>query len=158
MDYYQQYHSPIGTLILVSDGKSLIGLWFKDCHPKHKQMILKSLPIFTEVKKWLDSYFHGNQLVINFPINLTGTPFQLKVWKTIQGIPYGEAVTYKDIASKVGTNSSRAVGLALSKNPVLIVIPCHRIIGSNHQLTGYAGGIKNKVWLLNWEKKNLHPA
>lgn len=154
MDYYCEYQSPIGSLFMVSDGISLTGLRFKNQFPKQKNICSKSLPIFKQVKNWLDQYFLGKAPGINFPIKPSGTEFQLKVWNAIKDIPYGQTVTYKDVATKIGIHSSRAIGMALSKNPILILVPCHRVIGTNNKLTGYAGGIQNKEWLINWEKNN----
>ena len=103
----------------------------------------------------LQEYFTGTLKNFTFPIRLTGTPFQLSVWKALSGIPYGETRTYKDIARAIGNEKAvRAVGMACNRNPIWIAVPCHRVVGSNKTLTGYAGGLSMKDALLELESKN----
>ena len=103
----------------------------------------------------LDEYFHGKRKEFDFPLEMRGTEFQKKVWMALSDIPYGETRTYKEIATAVGSpKASRAVGMANNKNPIAIVVPCHRVIGSNGKLVGYAGGLEMKTALLEIEKKN----
>ena len=105
-------------------------------------------------KKQLEEYYSGNRMIFELPMNLKGTEFQQKVWKELCKIPYGKTITYKEIARNIGNEKAvRAVGTAIGKNPIAIVIPCHRVIGSNGLLTGYAYGIDKKEQLLNLEKR-----
>lgn len=105
-------------------------------------------------KKQLEEYYSGNRMIFELPMNLKGTEFQQKVWKELCKIPYGKTITYKEIARNIGNEKAvRAVGTAIGKNPIAIVIPCHRVIGSNGSLTGYAYGIDKKEQLLNLEKR-----
>ena len=109
-----------------------------------------------KVEKELQEYFHGTRKSFNFTYEPEGTEFQKKVWKALEEIPYGETRTYKEIATNIGNpNASRAVGMANNKNPLMIVIPCHRVIGSNGKLVGYAGGLEMKKDLLEMEKRRL---
>lgn len=112
-------------------------------------------PLTDEVYKQITEYFIGRRKTFDFPYQLEGTPFQQKVWKALCAIPYGETCTYKEIAEAIGNpKASRAVGMANHKNPLLIVVPCHRVIGTNGKLIGYLGGIELKSLLLDIEKKN----
>ena len=152
------YDSPLGKLTLDGKKNKLIGLWiegqkhffenFKDKTKKNDD-----LAIFRKTEKWLDSYFNGeNPSIENLDLNPQGTDFRLKVWKILEGIAYGEVVTYGDIAKKISYDmSSQAVGGAVGHNPISIIIPCHRVVGFDGKLTGYAGGLENKVKLLELE-------
>ncbi|WP_314404826.1 methylated-DNA--[protein]-cysteine S-methyltransferase [uncultured Granulicatella sp.] len=154
--------TPLGEVRLRSDGKSLIGLWFvgqvNDAKEHSDIEIKDDLPIFGQVETWLESYFSGNQTPIIFPLQPKGTMFQERVWKILQEIPYGETMTYGDIAQRiakekgVATYSAQAVGQAVGKNPISILIPCHRVLGKNGALTGYAGGVHRKEQLLRIER------
>ena len=154
--------TPLGEVRLRSDGKSLIGLWFvgqvNDAKEHSDIEIKDDLPIFGQVETWLESYFSGNQTPIIFPLQPKGTMFQERVWKILQEIPYGETMTYGDIAQRiakekgVSTYSAQAVGQAVGKNPISILIPCHRVLGKNGALTGYAGGVHRKEQLLRIER------
>ena len=154
--------TPLGEVRLRSDGKSLIGLWFvgqvNDAKEHSDIEIKDDLPIFGQVETWLESYFSGNQTPIIFPLQPKGTMFQERVWKILQEIPYGETMTYGDIARRiakekgVATYSAQAVGQAVGKNPISILIPCHRVLGKNGALTGYAGGVHRKEQLLKIER------
>lgn len=111
---------------------------------------------FPETKQQLSAYFAGRLTEFDLPLQLRGTPFQQRVWEALQTIPYGTVLSYGELANKIGQpNASRAVGLANGRNPVSIVVPCHRVIGANGKLTGYGGGIERKQWLLNHERDYL---
>ena len=154
--------TPLGEVRLRSDGKSLIGLWFvgqvNDAKEHSDIEIKDDLPIFGQVETWLESYFFGKQTPITFPLQPKGTIFQERVWKILQEIPYGETMTYGEIAQRiakekgVATYSAQAVGQAVGKNPISILIPCHRVLGKNGALTGYAGGVHRKEQLLRIER------
>jgi len=152
------YKSEIGKIYLVSDGKSLNGLYFeslwKELASDFKTSNLIDSGILHEATKQLDEYFAGKRKVFKLPIYVEGTIFQKKVWNVLKSIPYGQSKTYKEQAILVGSPSSaRAVGTANGKNPISIIIPCHRIVGSNGSLTGYSGGIEIKKYLLEMEQK-----
>ena len=154
LEYYGYYRSTLGDLLLISDGTALTGLYLNRNIPQN----LISLPVFETVGKWLEDYFQGNPRVIDFPFETRGTDFQKRVWKLLETIPYGETRTYGQIACQVAAElgkermSAQAVGGAVGKNPISIVIPCHRVVGADGSMTGYAGGISNKEWLLEHEK------
>ncbi|NLZ24310.1 methylated-DNA--[protein]-cysteine S-methyltransferase [Candidatus Dojkabacteria bacterium] len=160
MKYYKtEYQSSLGKLTLVSDGHSLVGLWIEG--QKYFESTIDgeiverdNLNIFTETKNWLDRYFKGEKpLASELSLSPKGSPFRQKVWSILCNIPYGKTVTYKEIAKKLGrdTMSAQAVGGAVGHNPISIIIPCHRVIGSDGSMVGYAGGIDRKVWLLKHE-------
>ena len=166
MIYTSNYNSPIGKLLLASKGHQLIGLWIEG--QKYYFSCLKDeikeedTEILIKTKKWLDRYFKGENPSINeLDLNPLGSDFRKSVWKILCEIPYGEVITYKDIADTIAKQknlkkmSSQAIGGAVSHNPISIIIPCHRVVGSNGSLTGYAGGIDKKVYLLNHEKVNM---
>jgi methylated-DNA-[protein]-cysteine S-methyltransferase len=153
MNYQMIYHSPVGKLRLVSDGEYLIGLHFwrkgdsvsmgaKDEHEGTKP--------FPEVIRQLDEYFDGKRTEFEIPIRFIGTPFQVRAWEALQSIPFGETISYKEEAERVGS-VPRAVGLANGQNPVAIIVPCHRVIGANGRLVGYGGGLDLKKALLSFE-------
>ena len=163
MFYSMQYPSPIGRLTVASDGSHIVGLWlegqkyFLDTLPEvpHSQEDLAVWPI---AGSWLDRYFTGEKPEIaQLPLKPIGGPFRQAVWACLCRIPYGEVTTYGAIAKQVAQDlglksmSAQAVGGAVGHNPVSIMIPCHRVIGADGKLTGYAGGIDRKVWLLEWE-------
>ena len=161
--FESRLHSPLGEVRLRSDGKSLTGLWFvgqvNDAKDNCDIEIKDDLPIFGQVETWLESYFSGNPTPITFPLQPKGTIFQERVWKILQEIPYGETMTYGEIAQRiakekgVATYSAQAVGQAVGKNPISILIPCHRVLGKNGALTGYAGGVHRKEQLLRIERE-----
>lgn len=153
MTIFTLYLSPIGPLRLTSDGNALTGLWFHDRKPDPAaDQCREDLAIFDSTRRWLDDYFSGNPRKIDFPLAPVGTPFQQRVWELLLTIPYGETTTYGALARQLGTKmSAQAVGQAVGKNPVSILIPCHRVIGADGTLTGYAGGLENKKWLLYHE-------
>lgn len=152
------------NIIMTSDGEYLTGLWFEESTNNLKyqhEFIYKKLDIFNETSKWLDLYFKG--IIPNFTpkykINNI-TPFRKQVIEIINKIPYGSVITYNDIAKEIAKNnnikrmSAQAVGNAVGSNPICIIIPCHRVIGINNKLTGYNGGIDNKINLLSHEGLN----
>ena len=159
--YTQNYQSPLGEIVIASDGTAITGLWLVG--QRHFDIEVegcitdKDLPIFEEVSRWLDIYFTGNNPGEIPAVRMNGTPFQLEVWHILQTIPYGKLITYREvtelIAKKRGITkmSARAVGNAVGRNPVSILVPCHRVVGSDGKMTGYAGGIERKVKLLKLE-------
>ena len=143
-------------MLIVSDGEAICGVWFygQKHFPSFENLIENdNLAIFREVKDWFDDYFDGCNPEIDFKLKPQGSEFRLKVWRILSEIPYGETLTYGEIASKISpTMSAQAVGGAVGHNPLAILIPCHRVLGSNGQLTGYAAGIDRKIKLLELEK------
>ena len=160
--FESRLHSPLGEVRLRSDGESLIGLCFvgqvNDAKEISDLEIKNDLPIFGQVESWLESYFSGKQTSITIPLQPKGTSFQQRVWQILQEIPYGETMTYGEIAQRIAkekgveTFSAQAVGQAVGKNPISILIPCHRVLGKNGALTGYAGGVYRKEKLLQLER------
>lgn len=151
------YHSPVGPLWLTSDGNSLTGLWMREITGTRPD---EALPVFQAARRWLDCYFRGEQLPTGtLPLSPAGTAFQRLVWDILLTIPYGETRTYGDIANEAairlgkGRMSPQAAGGAVGRNPISIIIPCHRVIGADGSLTGYAGGIEKKEWLLRHEEE-----
>jgi len=166
MQYITTYDSPIGTLILACEGENLIGLWNEDQKYFGSGLDVDTMtnkadiPVFQKAKKWLDEYFAGkNPQISELPLAPAGSEFRKQVWDILCEIPSGETVTYGDIAKQIAkkmgrkTMSSQAVGGAVGHNPISIIIPCHRVVGSNGNMTGYAGGIEKKIKLLDHEKK-----
>ena len=157
MYYCTQYNSPIGQLTLASDGIYLTGLWIrgqKFFAQNHSDPVeMPQLPVFENTVRWLDRYFAGEQVSPDLlPLKPTGTPFQQKVWDILKTIPHGQTLTYGNIAKRLGRpGASQAVGAAVGRNPISIIIPCHRVLGANRKLTGYAGGLAAKAWLLKRE-------
>ncbi len=159
--YTQNYQSPLGEIVIASDGTAITGLWLVG--QRHFDIELegcitdKDLPIFDEVSHWLDIYFTGNNPGEIPAVRMNGTPFQLEVWQILQTIPYGKLITYREVAEFIAKKrgitkmSARAVGNAVGRNPVSILVPCHRVVGSDGKMTGYAGGIERKVKLLKLE-------
>lgn len=151
------YNSPIGILALNSNGQFLTGLHFSgqkhfDDKTLQNAIANNDLPVFKATSEWLDRYFDGeNPNPDELPLSPNGSPFQMKVWEALRSIPYGKTVTYGDLAKQLDT-SPRAIGNAVGHNPIGIIIPCHRVIGANGQLTGFAGGLERKIWLLEHEK------
>ncbi|MBQ7410701.1 MAG: methylated-DNA--[Clostridia bacterium] len=159
MNYMCKYNSEIGNIIIVSDGENLTGLWFEG--QKHFLNLFEEqeeeLEIFTKTKRWLDIYFSGKKPEFSIPVIFSGTEFRVKVWNILKEIPYGEVITYGDIAKRLAEEkgikkmSAQAVGAAVGHNPISIIVPCHRVIGNNNNLTGYAGGLDKKKRLLEIE-------
>lgn len=163
MYYYTTYNSPIGILTLAAHNDRLVGLWMAG-QKYHGGTIPEEMaeqndiPLFNIVKKWLDTYFGGeNPPIAGLPLAPIGGEFRQGVWKILCEIPYGEIITYNDIAKKMAAQqnkknmSCQAVGGAVGHNPISIIIPCHRVVGTNGSLTGYAGGIAKKIRLLELE-------
>ena len=160
MQYTAHYASPFGPITLASDGTSLVGLWFDGqkyfadtLEDAHRQ---KSLPVFEEARRWLDLYFSGKEPGFLPPLAPKATPFRKKVWDILLSIPYGQTMTYGEIAKAIAREqssrmSAQAVGGAVGHNPISIIVPCHRVVGTNGSLTGYADGIDKKVQLLTLE-------
>ena len=152
--YLSCYESPIGNLLLTCTDRGLTGLYMN-----RETSRMDDHPVFQQTKKWLDAYFRGEQPTVTVPLALEGTAFQQIVWNILLTIPYGTTRNYGSIAEEVasalgkGKMSAQAVGQAVGRNPVSILVPCHRVVGSNGQLTGYAGGIEKKIWLLNHESQ-----
>lgn len=167
MFYSTNYASPVGAITLASDGESLVGLWIagqKYFAATVKDTIAEKpeLPVFSTAKKWLDAYFSGKKPAIaELPLAPSGGDFRKAVWDILCEIPYGQCTTYGEIAKKMAAQtgkksmSSQAVGGAVGHNPISIIIPCHRVVGSNGSLTGYAGGIDKKVKLLEHEGADM---
>lgn len=153
---YTRLESPLGELLLTgSDGK-LTGLSFADA--PHAPKIApgwierENAPLFARARRQLEEYASGEREQFDLPIGLAGTPFQLRVWQAIRAIPFGETVTYGEIARRIGfTRAVRAVGTALGRNPLCWIVPCHRVVGRDGSLTGYAGGLGRKEALLAFE-------
>ncbi|MCI9449176.1 MAG: methylated-DNA--[protein]-cysteine S-methyltransferase [Clostridiales bacterium] len=162
MIYTYQYASPLGKIIFASDGRSLTGLWFDGQKYFDASLIKEAeevrLPVFDETVCWLDTYFSGRSPDFTPKLNPDGTPFRKSVWDILLTIPFGKTMTYGEIADKIAAQtgirkmSAQAVGGAVGHNPISIIIPCHRVIGSDGNLTGYAGGIDIKTYLLKIEK------
>ena len=165
MQYTYHYHSPIGGITLACDGEALTGLWFDGqkyfadtLANDHEE---KSLPIFDQTIKWLDLYFCGKVPEFTPALNMKTTPFRKSVWEILLTIPYGQTMTYGEIARIIAKQkglsqmSAQAVGGAVGHNAISLIIPCHRVIGTNGSLTGYAGGIERKRYLLNLEGANV---
>ena len=160
MLYTSHYASPLGGMTLVSDGTALVGLYFDGqkyaAEGLDATRTQKNLPIFEEARRWLDVYFSGRKPDFTPPTAPAGTAFQQSVWEILRTIPYGQTVTYGAIARRIEQNtgcrmSAQAVGGAVGRNPISILIPWHRVVGTNGSLTGYAGGIDKKERLLRWE-------
>ena len=144
------YSSPLGTLEIKGNEEGLVSLEFLD---EEVEPTAKVHEAIKEVTYQLDEYFNGIRKEFGLKLNPTGTEFQKKVWKELVEVPFGKTCSYLDISLKLGDkNATRAVGNSNGKNPIAIVVPCHRVIGSTGKLTGYAGGLWRKEWLLNHEK------
>ena len=156
---YSDMNSPVGVLTVVASSKGLHAiLWEDDLkNPTCAKMIAKlsrsqSEKTIQETKKQLSEYFQGKRKTFDLPLVLSGTDFQVKAWKQLINIPYGKTISYGEQAEKIGNkNKARAVGLANGSNPISIVVPCHRVIGSNGSLTGFGGGLDKKAFLLALE-------
>lgn len=169
MIYKTYYNSPVGKILLASKDNKLIGLWIegqKYYLGKLNEEIQEKddIPVLLKAKKWLDRYFEGEKPDISeiyFDLAPMGSDFAKNVWRILCKIPYGEVTTYGKIAKEMAkimkreSMSAQAVGGAVGHNPISIIIPCHRVIGTNGSLTGYAGGIEKKIKLLEYEKVNM---
>lgn len=153
MKYIKNINTKIGIITIVEEENQITAIGINK--KIEEETIEKNTPLLKETKKQVMEYFEGKRSKFNVPLNPKGTKFMKAVWTALQDIPYGEVRTYKQIAEKVGNpNAARAVGMANHKNPIPIIIPCHRVIGSDEKLVGYALGIEMKKYLLEWEKKN----
>ena len=155
-DYIAHYSSPLGGMTLASDGTALTGLWFNGQKYfadtlKEVQTLNPNLPIFDLTRQWLDIYFSGKEPTFTPPLQIRGSTFRKQVWNLLLEIPYGRTMTYGEIARKLQCKSAQAVGGAVGHNPISIIIPCHRVIGADGSLTGYAGGVERKASLLKLE-------
>ena len=161
MLYLSEYNSPLGTITLASNGKALTALWLpgQTCAEKFLSAEYKyteALPI-ADAKRWLDIYFSGEEPDFTPALSPEGTAFQTEVWNLLRQIPYGETTTYGALATEIAKRrgkekmSAQAVGNAVGSNPISIIVPCHRVVGTNGSLTGYNGGIKYKTALLKLE-------
>ena len=165
MQYISHYASPVGNILLAADNTGLTGLWFEgqkyfalSLDKEHEE---KEIPLFERVKQWLDMYFSGKDPDFTVPLHFTGTAFQNEVWKILCTIPYGQTETYGEIAKQIAVRkglphmSAQAVGGAVGHNEISIIVPCHRVVGADGSLTGYAGGIDKKIKLLQLEKADM---
>ena len=153
MEYYCLVPSPAGEILLISDGEALTGLYFSDERGRTGIRHNDELPVFVRTRDWLRRYFLGESPPPEeIPIKLIGSPFAQSVWAELRKIPYGKAASYGDIARAIGCRSAQAVGGAVGRNPISIIVPCHRVLGANGALTGYAGGLRRKIVLLDTEK------
>ncbi|MDO5400349.1 MAG: methylated-DNA--[protein]-cysteine S-methyltransferase [Eubacteriales bacterium] len=161
MQYITTYHSPLGPMLLAADNLGLTGAWFQgekfyahSLDPVHET---GETPALSAARAWLDIYFSGREPDFTPPLHMTGTPFQMEVWALLRQIPYGRTTTYGQIASQIAQArglprmSAQAVGGAVGHNEISVIVPCHRVIGANNSLTGYAGGLDKKSALLKLE-------
>ena len=165
MVYTCKYKSPLGDILLAADEIGLTGLWFEGQKYFAKTLPDEHIPqeteILTEAKKWLDMYFSGEEPKFTPSLHPTGSAFRQAIWQILLQIPYGQTITYGEIASKmaeiknVSHMSAQAVGGAVGHNEISIIIPCHRVVGTNGNLTGYAGGIDKKISLLELEHADM---
>lgn len=165
MHYINHYNSPLGKITFASNGKELTGLWFNGqkyfASTLTKEYEQKNLPVFEQTAKWLDIYFSGKNPDFMPPLYLSSTQFRNEVWKILLAIPYGSVITYGGIADimakKRGAEnmSAQAIGGAVGHNPISIIVPCHRVVGTDGSLTGYAGGVDIKEKLLKFENADM---
>lgn len=166
MTFLSHYQSPFGAITMASDGQYLIGLWFEGQKYFQSTIVAEvketdELEVFARTRQWLDIYFQGQEPAFLPPIRLIGSEFRRQVGQIMLSIPYGQTMTYGEIASRVSQlmgkthMSAQAVGGAVGHNPISIIVPCHRVVGTNGSLTGYAGGIGLKVRLLELEHADM---
>ena len=154
--FFMEIDSPVGVLKLVANDISLIAVLWENETPNRVRLAElienKQHPILLETQKQLSEYFEGQRKIFDLPLDFEGTEFQQKVWQALLTIPFGETRSYKDIAEQIGNvKAVRAVGAANGKNPISIIAPCHRVVGANGKLVGFAGGLENKDILLKIE-------
>ena len=162
--HYFDMASPVGALRLIADGEGLREIWFEredrpeQVQPDWGKANSERLPAtLAAARQQLQEYFAGQRRHFELPLHPLGTSFQLAVWQQLRLIPYGTTISYGELARRVGNaNASRAVGAANGRNPLSIVVPCHRVIGSNGSLTGFGGGLPAKQFLLGWERRTAH--
>ena len=165
MDYTYHYSSPIGGITMASNGESLTGLWFDGqkyfASTLSQRHMEKQLPVFDRTCEWLDLYFSGKGPDFMPHVFMCVSNFRRDVYEILMTIRFGETTTYKEVADLIAKKhriismSAQAVGGAIAHNPISLVIPCHRVIGTNGKLTGYAGGLDKKEWLLDMEKRKI---
>lgn len=165
MTYVAYYQSPLGGITISSNGNEIAGLWFDgqkyfgSTLPKDYEE--KALPVFEEIRRWLTVYFSGKVPDFTPPLKMQTTPFRRAVWEILLTIPFGQTMTYGEIANRIAKQkglesmSAQAVGNAIAHNAISLIIPCHRVVGTNGNLTGYAGGMEKKIWLLTMEKAEM---
>lgn len=156
---YKEIKSPVGKLKLVASPKALVAVLWEEERPNRVKLGTMSLdpqhPILIEAERQLREYFAGERIQFDLPLQLNGTEFQKKVWQALRDIPFGKTRSYQDLARAVGSpKASRAVGAASGKNPLSIVVPCHRVVGADGALTGFAGGLGTKAALLALEARS----
>jgi methylated-DNA-[protein]-cysteine S-methyltransferase len=154
MTAFTHVDSPIGRLLLTTDGAALTGLYMEDHRHTHGSELTEdgAAGALPAARRQLDEYFDGRRRAFDLPLRLEGTDFQQRVWRELAQIPYGETWSYGQLAARIARpGASRAVGLANGRNPISIVVPCHRVIGADGSLTGYGGGLERKQWLLAHE-------
>ncbi|HEP1802646.1 TPA: methylated-DNA--[protein]-cysteine S-methyltransferase [Streptococcus suis] len=150
------YHSPLGPMSLVTSDRGLRGAWFEDQkffeRGLNEKAILAPHPILNQTRLLLDAYFSGQDVdFTSLPLEAIGTEFQEKVWALLKEIPHGQTTSYGQLAQQLGFRSGQAVGGAVGRNPYSVIVPCHRVLNQKGQLTGYAGGLDKKIWLLQHE-------
>lgn len=151
---YTMISSPIGDLLLTSDGDALTGLHMGRSAEEVRAEWIRDDRALAEARRQVDAYFAGELMEFDLPLSAAGTAFQTRVWSALRGIPFADAVSYAEIARRIGKPSAvRAVGAANGRNPIGIIVPCHRVIGADGSLTGYGGGIDRKRWLLAHEAR-----
>ena len=161
MQYQKEYHSPLGEMLLAADDEGLVGIWFQGAvhfgrglEPGGRE---GERPFLSEAERWLDCYFSGHEPEFQPPIHWSGTPFQQTVWGLLRQIPYGATITYGELAVRAAEQlgrpgmSAQAVGGTVARNPISVLVPCHRVVGADGSLTGYAGGLERKRRLLDLE-------
>ena len=167
MDFTHRFNSPLGGITMASDGEALTGLWFDgqkyfaaSLEKKHEE---RMLPVFDLADKWLNLYFSGSEPGFLPPLLMRTTEFRKTVWEILLSIPYGKTMTYGEIADRIAAGrglsrmSAQAVGGAVAHNAISLMIPCHRVVGMDGSLTGYAGGLEKKIWLLEMENTSKKP-
>ena len=165
MEYIHHYDSPLGGITIASDGKAITGLWFDGqkyfADALDKDFEEKELPVFEQTDQWLNIYFSGNAPGFTPSLKMKTTPFRKAVWEIMLTIPFGQTMTYGMIADRIAKQkglsrmSAQAVGGAVGHNAISLIIPCHRVVGANGSLTGYAGGLDRKVKLLSLERVDM---
>lgn len=165
MNYFCEYESPLGKITIGGGDDYIGGLWFEGqkyfAAGLNANAKRSKLPVFSKAENWLNLYFAGKAPKIDFPLFFKDTDFRVSVWNILMDIPYGETCTYKNLADKLSDiksgykTSARAVGGAVGHNPISIIVPCHRVVGSDKSFTGYAGGIERKTYLLSLENRNI---
>lgn len=152
MERFTYLSSPVGTLTLTEEEDALTGLYFGRLSRQGQEVLS---PVLKETARQLSEYFSGKRREFSLPLSPKGTEFQLRVWRALETIPYGETRSYGDMARLIGSpKACRAVGMANHRNPISIIVPCHRVVGANGSLTGYGGGLDAKRFLLDLEQKN----